>query len=343
MTACRRVVGAGRGRRCPASVELRARRRALPRPPAISRAPASPPRRRCRPFESRAARASCSTRSAPPTISAASRTKPACHASPRRRAPDRPAVQVSWRDADAYAAWLSRSTGLPFRLPTDEEWAYAAGSRFSDDAEPASAQGADPGRRALALYDKDAARNAGRGPGFGPEFSPGLGPDLALDSARRRSRSALLEPMSTGCSTWQAMSGNGPTPALCARPWIAWARSRPTSSIAECAWSRGAIAPTCPTSSAMRGRAAARSARRPAPLAFALFLTPRADAGASPEGPTAAGFRGRDRPPHIHRAQRPRGQCARQVRRQAAASPRFAARRNCISLLHQGCAKMQKR
>jgi len=83
-------------------------------------------------------------------------------------APDRPVVKVSWRDADAYAAWLSRSTGLPFRLPTDREWAYAAGSRFSDDAEPASAQGADPGRRALALYDKDAARNAGRGPGLGP-------------------------------------------------------------------------------------------------------------------------------------------------------------------------------
>lgn len=89
-------------------------------------------------------------------------------------APDRPVVKVSWRDADAYAAWLSRSTALPFRLPTDREWAYAAGSRFSDDAEPASAQGADPGRRALALYDKDAARNAGRG----PEFSPGLGPGL---------------------------------------------------------------------------------------------------------------------------------------------------------------------
>ena len=93
-------------------------------------------------------------------------------------APDRPVVKVSWRDADAYAAWLSRSTGLPFRLPTDREWAYAAGSRFSDDAEPASAQGADPGRRALALYDKDAARNAGRGPGFGPGLSPGLGPGL---------------------------------------------------------------------------------------------------------------------------------------------------------------------
>jgi len=35
---------------------------------------------------------------------------------------DRPAVQISWHDADAYAAWLSRKTGEHYRLPTDEEW-----------------------------------------------------------------------------------------------------------------------------------------------------------------------------------------------------------------------------
>ena len=48
-------------------------------------------------------------------------------------AADRPAVQVSWHDANAYAAWLSRKTGERYRLPTDEEWAFAAGSRFKDD------------------------------------------------------------------------------------------------------------------------------------------------------------------------------------------------------------------
>jgi len=49
-------------------------------------------------------------------------------------AADRPAAMVSWRDADAYAAWLSRKTGEVYRLPTDEEWAYAAGSRYQDDS-----------------------------------------------------------------------------------------------------------------------------------------------------------------------------------------------------------------
>jgi len=75
--------------------------------------------------------------------------------------PDRPMVKVSFRDAEAYAAWLSRSTGLRFRLPSDREWAYAAGSRFSDDAVPEISEVTDPGRRALVLYDKGADRTDG--------------------------------------------------------------------------------------------------------------------------------------------------------------------------------------
>jgi formylglycine-generating enzyme required for sulfatase activity len=34
-------------------------------------------------------------------------------------AANRPAVQISWHDADAYAGWLSRKTGDHYRLPTD--------------------------------------------------------------------------------------------------------------------------------------------------------------------------------------------------------------------------------
>ena len=73
-------------------------------------------------------------------------------------APDLPAVKVSWRDAHAYASWLSRETGERFRLPTDEEWAYAAAGRFHDDALPETVDVGDPGQRALANYDRGASQ-----------------------------------------------------------------------------------------------------------------------------------------------------------------------------------------
>ncbi|WP_158669174.1 SUMF1/EgtB/PvdO family nonheme iron enzyme [Bradyrhizobium guangdongense] len=72
-------------------------------------------------------------------------------------APDRPAVQVSWHDAEAYAGWLSRKTGRQYRLPSDEEWAFAAGSRFKDDGAPVDAS--DPSKRWISRYERESERD----------------------------------------------------------------------------------------------------------------------------------------------------------------------------------------
>jgi formylglycine-generating enzyme required for sulfatase activity len=72
-------------------------------------------------------------------------------------AADRPAVQVSWHDAAAYAAWLSRRTGDHYRLPTDKEWAFAAGSKFVDDGTPVDFN--DPAKRWIANYERENARD----------------------------------------------------------------------------------------------------------------------------------------------------------------------------------------
>jgi formylglycine-generating enzyme required for sulfatase activity len=74
-------------------------------------------------------------------------------------AADHPAVQVSWNDATAYAAWLSHKTGEHYRLPTDEEWAFAAGSKFRDDGLPVDYE--DPSKRWIARYERESERNAG--------------------------------------------------------------------------------------------------------------------------------------------------------------------------------------
>jgi formylglycine-generating enzyme required for sulfatase activity len=39
---------------------------------------------------------------------------------------NRPVINVSWNDAKAYVAWLSRKTGKTYRLLSEAEWEYAA-------------------------------------------------------------------------------------------------------------------------------------------------------------------------------------------------------------------------
>ena len=40
--------------------------------------------------------------------------------------PTGPVINVSWEEAQVYAAWLSQKTGKKYRVPSESEWEYAA-------------------------------------------------------------------------------------------------------------------------------------------------------------------------------------------------------------------------
>ena len=70
---------------------------------------------------------------------------------------DVPVVGVSWHDASAYAAWISRKTGVTQRLPTDEEWTFAAAEKARDEALPL-VDPADPAQAWIARYEAESNR-----------------------------------------------------------------------------------------------------------------------------------------------------------------------------------------
>lgn len=84
----------------------------------------------------------------------------ACKALDKLTPAERPAVGLSYNDAVAYAAWLSGETGKAWRLPTDREWALAAGSRYRDDAWTEISDPADPSKRWIATYDAESSDQA---------------------------------------------------------------------------------------------------------------------------------------------------------------------------------------
>lgn len=76
-----------------------------------------------------------------------------------------PIVGVSYTDAQDYAAWLSKKTGQSWSLPTDEQWAFAAGSRFPDDGLGLDGdEGANPALRWLRDYEQQSARKKNSDP-----------------------------------------------------------------------------------------------------------------------------------------------------------------------------------
>jgi formylglycine-generating enzyme required for sulfatase activity len=77
---------------------------------------------------------------------------------------DMPVTGVNFDDAQAYAAWFSKKSGETWRLPSDMEIAFAAGSDYPDDALGSDPDSKNPALRWLADYEREASRKAARDP-----------------------------------------------------------------------------------------------------------------------------------------------------------------------------------
>lgn len=79
----------------------------------------------------------------------------ACKPADTRGTGDVPVTGVSYLDATEYARWYSSTSGESWRLPTDEEWALAAGERFRGDMEPLEEDPGNPARGWLSSYQRE--------------------------------------------------------------------------------------------------------------------------------------------------------------------------------------------
>ncbi len=72
------------------------------------------------------------------------------------RKPDRPAA-VTWNGAKDYCTWLGKQTGLPYDLPTEAQWEYAARSRGQRHVYPTDNGKLEEGRNIPSHPQLDAA------------------------------------------------------------------------------------------------------------------------------------------------------------------------------------------
>jgi formylglycine-generating enzyme required for sulfatase activity len=75
-----------------------------------------------------------------------------------RHGQDFPVTGVNFNDARSYADWLSAETGIVWTLPTHDQLAIAAGSKFPDDALGIDPDSRNPALRWLADYDREIRR-----------------------------------------------------------------------------------------------------------------------------------------------------------------------------------------
>lgn len=73
-----------------------------------------------------------------------------------------PVTGIDFDDAQAYARWLSSATGEVWRLPSQDQMAFAARSKFPDDGLGVDPNNRNPALRWLADYDRETRRKAVR-------------------------------------------------------------------------------------------------------------------------------------------------------------------------------------
>ena len=67
-------------------------------------------------------------------------------------APQQPVVGVTWKDAVAFTQWLTQTTGVLHRLPTEQEWEAAARGGLTGQPFPWGAEAPDAGGMLRANY-----------------------------------------------------------------------------------------------------------------------------------------------------------------------------------------------